>query len=74
MKVGDKVRIREIPRTLVEGEMCTRSEFEKCRGGVFRVESFDPGGWVELDVSRVTGSKGEWIYIEPEYLEVLAEE
>ncbi len=70
IKTGDRVRIVRIPPNLVDGELGTRSVFEKCRGHVFVVEDVNDGGWLELIVDSVTGDPFETIWIEPEFVEL----
>ena len=80
MKTGDRVKLVGIPPDVRdEGDMQTRTLFEKCLGQTFvvaDVESLDgvPFPLAKLDVGHVVG-KQAWehtIWVEPEYLEVEA--
>lgn len=72
MKVGDRVRIVALPPGLTEGELQTRSTFEKCFGHEFLVDGFDDHGAIELNVESVTGNEFETIWIEPEFVRVVS--
>ncbi len=51
----------------------TKSTFEKCVGHEFVVDALDEIGAAELNISSVTGSYGEKIWIEPRFLTVIRE-
>jgi hypothetical protein len=65
-KEGDLVRLVGMPRDLHEE---TQAVFEQCKGQVFRVDGFNEIGWARICVESVTGSCGETIWAEPQYLE-----
>jgi hypothetical protein len=73
MKIGDRVRVVQIPSGLQEGKLKTLTVFKKCLGKIFRVEGFQHD-WIELNVGRALGKPSymEKIWIEPEFLEVVA--
>jgi hypothetical protein len=52
--------------------METRALFERCLDTEFVIEAFNEIGWAELRVERITGSVGETIWVEPQYLRVLS--
>jgi hypothetical protein len=76
MKIGDKVKLIQIPPNLKDDEkLGTRSLFEKCLGKAFPIvglESVDGLTYqlVRLDVGHVLGKPEymESIWVEPEYL------
>ena len=76
MKIGDKVRLIGIPANLpvADATLDTPSTFKKCLGREFTVQEFNEIGWVELQVGSVTGSSGEKIWVEPEFLELVSKE
>ncbi len=78
MKVGDTAKLIGIPPNLRDdGQLQTRTLFEKCLGQSFviaAVESFDgvPFPLTRIDVGHVVG-KEPWehtIWVEQEYLEL----
>ena len=71
MKIGDKVRIAAIPPNLPEGDMMTRSLFEKCLGNIFAVSEFDENGFLRLDVGHIVNEPAycHTIWIESEFVE-----
>ena len=74
MKVGDRVRIVQIPKGLKDdGDFKTKTVFTKCLGKFFKVDGFQHE-LIELNVGRVLNKPSymETIYIEPEFLEVVA--
>lgn len=72
MKVGDSVKLVRLPPELPEGDkqLPTKATFEKCVGHLLRIAGFNDLGWAELDIESVTGSVGETIWVEPDYLEL----
>jgi hypothetical protein len=70
MKVGDRVRIVGIPDQLPAGDhkLPTKTVFESCLNRDFEIQSFNEIGWAELIVESATGSPGETIWIEPQFL------
>lgn len=73
MNIGDRVRLVELPETILAGNAHqeTLTVFRKCLGKSFRVSGFNAVGWVELHVGNVTRSLGETIWVEPEFLELI---
>ena len=71
MKIGDKVRLIALPPDLPVGDagLPTKGVFNKCLGHDFAVAGFNEIGLAELLVESVTGSVGETIWVEPEFLE-----
>ena len=70
MKVGDKVRLIALPPDLPVGDADpTKAVFNRCLRHDFAVTGFNEIGWAELLVESVTGSIGETIWVEPEFLE-----
>lgn len=73
MKVGDRVRVVQVPKGVRDdGEFKTKTVFTKCLGKVFTVEGFQHE-LIELNVGHVLSKPAymETIYIEPEFLEVV---
>ena len=54
MQIGDKVEAVSIPTDLPQGELQTRSLFEKCLGRVFSIVGFQ-GDLLELEVGAAVG-------------------
>ena len=73
MKIGDKVRLVQLPANIVAGNASleTLTVFRKCLGKQFRVGGFNEVGWVELHVGNITKSKTEVIWAEPNLLELI---
>ena len=74
MKVGDRVRIIQVPPILPEdARLRTRSLFELCVGRVFPIVEFNDVGWLELEVGEVLGKPAcmDSIWIEPEFVEIV---
>jgi hypothetical protein len=73
MKVGDKVRLIALPPDLPVGDadLPTKAVFNKCVGHDFLVAGFNEIGLAELLVESVTGSVGETIWVEPEFLKLI---
>jgi hypothetical protein len=74
MKIGDSVRLVGLPAISPEPDppLGTLALFQKCLGQVFIVSGFNEIGWAELEVESVSGSVGETIWVEPEYLIVVS--
>ena len=74
MKIGDTVRVVTIPPDLPEGEIHTRSLFERCLGQSFPIIGIE-ADLLELHVGEVLGKPPHMdsIWIEPEYVEILAD-
>jgi hypothetical protein len=74
MNIGDQVRLIGIPPNLPVGDadLSAKAVFEKCLGNVFTVVGFNPIGLAELPIEAVTGSGGETIWVEAEFLEVVS--
>jgi hypothetical protein len=70
--IGDMVRLVAIPPNLPTGDarLDTPAIFQKCLGHQFVVTGFNEIGWAEIEVAPVTGSTGETIWVEPEFLEL----
>jgi hypothetical protein len=74
MNMSDKVRLIAIPPDLPIGkaDLRTKAIFEKCLGREFTMAGFNEIGLAELPIESVTGSIGETIWVEPEFLEILS--
>ena len=74
MKIGDTVRLIGMPANLAVGdaESPTRAVFERCIGHEFIVDDFNEIGWAELVIESITGSPGEKIWVEAEFLKVMS--
>jgi hypothetical protein len=74
MDIGDKVRLVGIPPNLPVGDadLQTEAAFRKCLGHVFTVVGFNEVGLAELTIELVTGSVGETISVESDFLEVVS--
>lgn len=70
MKVGDTVILIGIPATVPEGDcdLPTLKTFERCVGHTFQIIGFNEIGWAEIEIASLTGSAGESIWVEPEFL------
>ena len=72
MNIGSKVRLTGVPEGLKnDPDLPTKSTFEKCVGHEFVIAGFNEVGMAELGIESVTGSVGETIWVEPEFLEAL---
>jgi hypothetical protein len=73
MRIGDKVRLIVLPPDLPVGDadLPTKAVFNKCLGHDFAIAGFNDFGLAELLVESVTGSVGETIWVEPEFLELI---
>jgi hypothetical protein len=71
VKTGDTVRLIGFPADIPEGDadLPTRQRFEQCVGRVFVIAGFNEIGWAEIEIASVTGSVGETIWVETEFLE-----
>jgi hypothetical protein len=66
------VRLTGIPEGLTnDPDLLTKSTFEKCVGHEFVIAGFNEAGMAELCIESVTGSVGETIWVEPQFLETL---
>jgi hypothetical protein len=74
MKTGDRVRLTSLPPGLPVGDadLPTRATFGKCVGRDFLITGFNELGMAELDIETATGSIGETIWIEPQFLELIS--
>ena len=68
------VRLIGIPDSLPDGDatLPTKARFQQCLGRAFVIASFNEIGWAELEIKSVTGSEGETIWVEPEFLELVS--
>ena len=72
MKVGSKVRVIGIPDGLEDyPDFPTKSTFIKCIGREFVIAGFNEVGMAEIGIESVTGSVGETIWIEPQFLQLI---
>ena len=73
LKIGDKVRVIQVPPVLPEDELHTRSLLELCLGRVFPVVGFNDAGWLELEVGEALDKNPcmDSIWIEPEFVETV---
>ena len=73
MKVGDTVRLIGVPDGLPNPpDLPTGTVFRRCLGHRFLIAGFNEFGMVEINVESVTGSAGETVWVEPEFLEVIS--
>jgi hypothetical protein len=73
MKVGSKVRLIGTPDDSEDyPDFPTKSTFERCVGRDFVVAGFNKVGMAEIDIESVTGSVGETIWVEPNFLELIS--
>jgi hypothetical protein len=73
MTVGCTVRLTGIPDGLEDyPDFPTKSTFLKCVGREFIIAGFNEIGMAEIGIESVTGSVGETIWIEPQFLEVVS--
>jgi hypothetical protein len=74
MKIGDKVRLIGIPVGVPEGDsdLPTKKTFERCLGHAFVIIGFNEIGWAEIEITPVTGSVGEALWVEPEFLQLIS--
>jgi hypothetical protein len=72
LKVGDRVRLIQVPPALPQGEMNTRSLFEVCVGRTFPIVGFN-GDLMELEVGEVLDKDPcmDSIWIEPQFVELV---
>jgi hypothetical protein len=68
MKIGDVVKLIRLPENLPVGTVIV---FQMCLGNQFLISGFNEIGWAELDIAPLTGSVGESIWVEPEFLELV---
>ena len=69
MNVGSKVRLIGVPEGLEDYfDLPTKSTFERCLGKEFAIEGFNEVGMAELNIQSVTGSTGETIWVETQFL------
>lgn len=73
MKIGDMVRITGVPEGLEDyPDFPTKSTFERCLKRKFLLAGFNDVGMAEIVIESVTGSVGETIWIEPQFLELVS--
>jgi len=73
MRVGDKVRLIDVPPGLEDfPDLPTKSTFRRCLGSEFTVTGINEIGWAELPIESITGKKGEKIYVSPRFLHVIS--
>jgi hypothetical protein len=53
-------------------DLPTKSTFERCVGKEFVIDGFNEQGMAELIIESVTGSLGETIWIESQFLELIS--
>jgi hypothetical protein len=75
IKVGDRVRVQEIPPEIQEMSAATQEIFALCLGKTFPVRDFDQFGHLELWVGHIHDEKVEpfmeQIWIEAKFVEVI---
>lgn len=66
------MRLVGIPPNLPKGDarLPTPAIFQRCLGHQFVVVGFNEVGWAEIEITSVTGSAGETLWVEPEFLEL----
>ena len=67
LEIGDWVRVVAVPPEVDGAPPKTQAAFARALGLTFRVESFNPFGLVELDLTNKV-AWGESIWVEPPYL------
>jgi hypothetical protein len=73
MKVGSRVCLIGIPDGLEDYlDFPTKSTFLKCVGREFVIAGFNEVSMAEIGIESVTGSVGEKIRIEPQFLELVS--
>jgi hypothetical protein len=74
LKIGDRERLVGVPANLPQGDasLPTPATFQKCVGREFVIAGFNEMGWAEIDIESVTGSLGETIWIESEFLKLVS--
>jgi hypothetical protein len=55
-----------------DADLPTLAIFQKCVGHTFVITDFNDIDWAEIDIGSVTGSMGETIWVEPEFLELVS--
>jgi Protein of unknown function len=70
VKAGDRAKLIGIPPELPEGNAAlqTLATFQKCMGHEFVIAGLNEIGWAEINIESVTGSVGETIWVEPQFL------
>jgi len=72
MKIGDKIRLVDVPDGLEDyPDFPTKSTFAKCIGREFVISDFNEHGMAEIEIYSVTGSKSEKIWVEPKFLKLV---
>ena len=73
VRIGDTVKLIRVPKGLSSSpDLPTESVFRKCLGHEFQVTGINDYNMAELIVESITGSVGETIWVEPQYLDVVA--
>ena len=67
IRVGDWVRLVEIPPSIADMPHETQLVFKKAFGKTFRIESFNEYDLAELNLSKKV-ARNNYIWVEPEYL------
>jgi hypothetical protein len=67
IRVGDWVRLVEIPASIADMPHETQLVFKKAIGKTFRIESFNEYDLAELNLSQKV-ARNNYIWVEPEYL------
>jgi hypothetical protein len=69
-RIGDRVRLVDLPPTFGELPEETRTAFTAARGGVFEVRGFGPYGHLEIELGReldtLLGGFMNTLWVEPE--------
>jgi hypothetical protein len=74
VKIGSRVRLIGIPEGLEDyPDFPSKSTFEKCIGHEFVIADFNEVGMAELGIQSVTGSEGEKIWVEAQFLELVSD-
>jgi hypothetical protein len=73
VKIGEAVKLVGIRSQLPEGDadLPTLETFRKCVGHKFVISGFNEIRWAEIDIASVTGSTGETIRVELQFLELV---
>ena len=73
IKIGNTVKLIGIPKALPDApDHPSESVFRKCLGHEFQVVGFNDYDMAELIVESATGSVGETIWVEPQFLVVVS--
>jgi hypothetical protein len=74
VRIGPKVRLIGVPDGLEDyPDLPTKTTFERCVGHEFVIGGFNEVGMAELGIQSVTGNKGEKIWVQIQFLELVSQ-